>query len=138
MIGTAASLRQKNGEAGNLQPLVVTTKALAVQIGRAWRIERLAQKHRRRSCDLSVPEGNVSALRSVRCRHRLLLVAVFLGSVYSALISMVVAQVPAGKAAEPQQPNMSVPTDLSPVPALAAYRRWNTLRSTRCVTFMKS
>jgi len=115
MIGTAASLHQKNGEAGILQPLVVTTEALAVQIGLAGRIERLAQKHRRRSFVLSVPDGNISALRSVPGRLRLLLVAVVLSSVYGGPISMVVAQVPAGKADEPQQPTMSVPTDLSPV-----------------------
>jgi small-conductance mechanosensitive channel len=117
MIGTAASLGQHNGEAGNLQPLVITSKALAVQIGLAGRIERLTQKHRRRGCDLWLPEGNVCALRSVHRRHRLLLVAVLLYSVYSALIPMVMAQVPTGKAAEPKQPTLSVPTDLSPVPA---------------------
>ena len=88
-----------------------------VQNGLAGLIERLAQKHHRRSWDMTVPERNAFAPRSVRCRHSLLLMAVFLGSAYSPLISMAVAQLPAGKPAEPQQPTLSAPPDLSPVPA---------------------
>ena len=43
--------------------------------------------------------------------------AVLFGSLGSVLTSIVMAQEPAGQAAEPQQPTASAPADLSPAPA---------------------
>jgi len=50
-------------------------------------------------------------------RYQPVLRAALLGFVYSLLTSTVVAQAPAGKTAEPQQPTVSAPANLSPAPA---------------------